>query len=37
MLLFTDKSISTGIVVIIAFLAVLVFIFGIFITPRKED
>jgi glycerol-3-phosphate acyltransferase PlsY len=37
MLLFTDKSISTGIVVIIAFLAILVFIFGIFITPRKED
>ena len=37
MLLFTDKNISTGIVVIIALLATLVFIFGIFITPLKED
>ena len=37
MLLFTDKNISTGIVVIIALLVTLVFIFGIFITPLKED
>lgn len=36
-LLFTDKEISTGIILIIAALALLVFVMGIFITPRKED
>jgi hypothetical protein len=36
-LLFTDKNISTGIIVVVALLAVLVFILGIFITPKKED
>jgi len=36
-LLFTDKEISTGIMLIIASLALLVFVMGIFITPRKED
>ena len=36
-LLFTDKEISTGIILIIAALALLVFAMGIFITPRKED
>ena len=35
--LFTDKDIPTGIVFISAFLAALVFVLGIFITPRKED
>jgi len=35
-LLFTDKEISTGIILIIAALAILVFAIGIFITPRKE-
>ena len=35
--LFTDKNISTGMIVIAAFLAVLVFVLGIFITPKKED
>ncbi len=36
-LLFTDKEISTGIILIIAALALLVFVMGIFINPRKED
>ena len=36
-LLFTDKDISTGVIVIVAFLTILVFILGIFITPVKED
>lgn len=36
-LLFTDKEISTGIILIIAALALLVFVMGIYITPRKED
>jgi len=36
-LLFTDKEISIGIILIIAALAILVFVMGIFITPRKED
>ena len=36
-LLFTDKEISTGIILIIAALALLAFVMGIFITPRKED
>ena len=36
-LLFTDKEISTGIILIISALALLVFVMGIFITPRKED
>jgi len=35
--LFTDKNIPTGIIVISAFLAVLVFVLGIFITPKKDD
>ena len=35
-LLFTDKEISTGIILIIAALAILVFAIGIFITPKKE-
>ena len=35
-LLFTDKEISTGIILIIAGLAILVFAIGIFITPKKE-
>ena len=35
--LFTDKIISTGMIVIAAFMAVLVFVLGIFITPKKED
>jgi len=35
-LLFTDKEIPTGIILIIAALAILVFAIGIFITPRKE-
>lgn len=36
-LLFTDREISTGIILIIAALALLVFVMGIYITPRKED
>ena len=36
-LLFTDKEISTGFILIIAALAICVFIMGIFITPKKED
>lgn len=36
-LLFTDKEISTGIILIIAVLAICVFVMGIFITPKKED
>ena|GEM_PF-3076212 len=36
-LLFTDKEISTGIILIIAVLAIFVFVMGIFITPKKED
>ncbi len=35
--LFTDKNISMGMIVIASFLAVLVFVLGIFITPKKED
>ena len=35
-LLFTAKEISTGIILIIAALSILVFAIGIFITPRKE-
>ena len=35
-LLFTDKDISLGVILIIAALAMLVFVLGIFITPRKE-
>jgi hypothetical protein len=35
--LFTDKIISTGMIVTAAFMAVLVFVLGIFITPKKED
>jgi hypothetical protein len=35
--LFTDKNLSTGLIVIAAFLALLVFVLGIFITPKKED
>jgi hypothetical protein len=36
-LLFTDKEISTGIILVIAALAICVFVMGIFITPKKED
>jgi len=35
-LLFTDKDINIGIILIIVALAILVFVLGIFITPRKE-
>ena len=35
-LLFTDKDISLVVILIIAALAMLVFVLGIFITPRKE-
>ena len=35
-LLFTDKDISVVVILIIAALAMLVFVLGIFITPRKE-
>jgi phosphate starvation-inducible membrane PsiE len=35
-LLFTDKDINIGVILIIAALAILVFVLGIFITPRKE-
>jgi hypothetical protein len=35
-LLFTDKEIPAGIILIIAALSILVFAIGIFITPRKE-
>ena len=36
-LLFTDKEISTGIILIIAVMAIWVFVMGIFIIPKKED
>ena len=36
-LLFTDKEISTGVILIIAALAICVFVMGISITPKKED
>ncbi len=36
-ILFTDKEVSTTIVFISAFMAALVFVLGIFITPGKED
>ncbi len=35
-LLFTDKDINIGVILIIVALAILVFVLGIFITPRKE-
>ena len=35
-LLFTDKDINIWIILIIVALAILVFVLGIFITPRKE-
>ena len=36
-LLFTDKEISIGIILIISVLSICVFVMGIFITPKKED
>jgi len=36
-LLFTDKEISTGVILIIAALAICVFVMGISITPKTED
>ncbi len=36
-LLFTDRTVSTVIVLLIAARAILIFALGIFVTPKKED
>jgi len=36
-LLFTDKDIDIRVILAIATLSILVFVLGIFITPKKED
>ncbi|MEA2040580.1 MAG: hypothetical protein U9N82_12275 [Thermodesulfobacteriota bacterium] len=36
-LLFIDKEISIGSILIISVLSICVFVMGIFITPKKED